>query len=85
MEILYFIIGLLFVVLFSIVIELFIRCPKIVAGIIAAILLITFGIIFLLDIASTTLIAIAIWIVIYAVAAFITAYLTCRFLRNNDF
>ncbi len=85
MVVLYFIIGLLLVVLFSIVIELFIRCPKIVAGIIAAILLITFGIIFLLDIASTTLIAIAIWILIYVVAAYITAYLTCRFFRNNDF
>ena len=85
MEILYFIIGLLFVVLFSIVIELFIKCPKIVAGIITAILLITFGIIFLLDIGSTTLIAIAIWILIYVVAAYITAYLTCRFFRNHDF
>ena len=85
MEILYFIIGLLFVVLFSIVIELFIKCPKIVAGIITASLLITIGTIFLLDIASTTLIAIAIWILIYVVAAYITAYLTCRFFRNNDF
>lgn len=84
MEILFFFVGLLFVILFSIVIEIFIKCPKLVAGIIAAILFVTFGILILLDISSTLLIATAIWILIYIIVAYVTAYLTCRFLRNSN-
>lgn len=76
--IVFFFVGLLFVILFSVILQLFLKSPYIVAGIIAVISLIIFAI--FMGTLGTSFI---IWIIIYTITAFIVALITCRFLRNR--
>lgn len=79
----FFFVGLLFVILFSVILQLFFKSPLIVAGIIAIISLIIFAI-------FTGILGLEfiIWIIIYTITAFIVALITCRFFKhrhhNND-
>lgn len=74
----FFFVGLLFVILFSVILQLFLKSPLIVAGIIAIISLIIFAIFF-----DTLGLIFIIWIIIFTITAFIVALLTCRFLKNR--
>ena len=75
-----FLAALFFVILFSALLQLVLRCPYVVAAIVAVIALIVYAFF------SATLTTIFIvWIIIYTLAALLTAILTCRFLgRNNN-
>ena len=73
-----FIVALFFVIIFSVLLELIVRCPLIVAGIVALISLIVFAIFF--DTLGLIFIA---WIVIYTITAFITALITCRLIKRH--
>ena len=73
-----FIIGLLFVILFSIIAERMIKNPFIVAGIVA-----TISLIILALLVDTLTPIFLIWIVIYTLASFISAYLADYFFRNH--
>ena len=75
----FFFIGLLLVVLFSVILEVFLKNPYIVTGIIAVIALVVFALLF--DTLGLTFI---IWIVVYTILAFITALITCKFLREKN-
>lgn len=76
--IVFFFVGLLFVILFSVILQLFLKSPLIVAGIIAVISLIIFAI-------FTGILGLEfiIWIIIYTITAFIVALITCRFLKRR--
>ncbi len=80
----FFFIGLLLVILFSVILEVFLKNPYVVTGIIAVISLIVFAL--LIDTLGAIFI---IWVLIYTILAFITALMTCKFLRdrnrNNEF
>ena len=74
--------GLFFVVLFSVILQIFLKDPYIVAGITTIASLIAFALFF-----ETVGLTFVIWIFIYVIASFIAALLTCKFLHhyyNND-
>lgn len=74
-----FLVALLFVILFSVLLQLVVKCPYVVAAIIGVISLIVYAVF------STTLGTIFIaWIVIYTLVSLITAFLTCRFFKHRD-
>lgn len=77
-----FLLVLFFVVVFAALLELGIRCPLAVAAIVAVISLVVYG--FFFETFGTIFIA---WIVIYTLAAWVTAVITCMVLkkiRNNN-
>ena len=78
-------VGLLFVILFSIFLEILFRCPPIVAAVILLISLLVFAILIGLGVITTALL---IWVIIYTLASLVTAYVTCLFLdrvcNNNN-
>lgn len=74
--------SLFFVILFSVILQVFLKDPYIVAGIIAIAALIAFALFY--DIIGLIFV---IWILIYVIASFITALLTCKIIHryhNND-
>lgn len=76
-----FLLVLFFVIVFAAIIELVLRCPWAVAAIVAIISLIVYA--FFFETFGTIFIA---WIVIYTLAAWVTAVIVCKLLnrfRNN--
>ena len=78
MEILFFI-GLLFVILFSVILQLFFKNPYIVTGIILVFSLMIFAIFF-----DTLGIIFLLWIIIYTILAFITSLITCKYAKGRN-
>ena len=69
--------ALFFVVLFSVILQIFLKNPYIVTGITAIAALMAFVLFF-----DTVGLNFIIWIFIYVIASFITALLTCKFFHN---
>ena len=71
-------VGLLLIIIFSIVVERAIRNPFIIAGIAAIVSLIILAVFY-----ETLTAVFAIWVVIYTIAAFVSAYLSDYFSRRR--
>lgn len=74
-----FLAVLFFVILFAILLQLLLRCPYAVAAVIAIISLIVFAFF-----AETLTNIFIIWIVVYTLAALLTAFLVSRFWRRHE-
>lgn len=74
-----FLAVLFFVVLFAILLQLLLRCPYAVAAVIVIISLVVFA--FFVETLTNIFI---IWIVVYTLAALLTAFLVSRFWRRHD-
>lgn len=72
------VIGFLFVILFSVILELVIKSPFIVAAVIAVASLVIYGIF-----SSTLTTTFIIWIVVYTLTALIVAFITDYVSRNR--
>ncbi len=77
-----FLLVLFFVIVFAAIIELVFRCPWAVAAVVAIISLIVFAFFF-----ETFGNIFIVWIIIYTLAAWVTAVIICKLLnrfRNNN-